>query len=172
MAARPAPQAGICLSDGTLVMPVQGRSGREPLATFATIMASRDHGRSWTVGKPGYSGGNECQAALLGEGSIMLNIRNDHERYRAVVVTKDLGQTWQPHATSRNALIEPNCNGSLLRFDYERDGRQQHMLLFANPHSQQGRTHHTVQVSFDDGLTWPDSHHWLLDEGQGAVIRV
>ena len=164
----PAPQAGICLSDGTLVMPVQGRSGREPLATFATIMTSRDHGRSWTVGQPGYRGGNECQAALLGDDSIMLNIRNDHQHYRAVVVTNDLGQTWQPHATSRNTLIEPNCNGSLLRFDYERDGRQQHVLLFANPHTQQGRTHHTVQVSFDDGLTWPDSHHWLLDEGPGA----
>ena len=164
----PAPQAGICLSDGTLVMPVQGRSGREPLATFATIMTSRDHGRSWTVGQPGYSGGNECQAALLGDDSIMLNIRNDHLRYRAVEVTNDLGQTWQPHVTSRNTLIEPNCNGSLLRFDYDRDGRQQHVLLFANPHTQQGRTHHTVQVSFDDGLTWPDSHHWLLDEGPGA----
>lgn len=164
----PAPQAGICLSDGTLVMPVQGRTGREPLATFATVMVSRDHGRSWAVGTPGYSGGNECQAALLGDGSIMLNIRNDHERFRAVVVTKDLGHTWQPHATSRTTLMEPNCNGSLLRFGYERDGRQQHVLLFANPHSQQGRTHHTVQVSFDDGLTWPDSHHWLLDEGRGA----
>ena len=164
----PAPQAGICLSDGTLVMPVQGRTGREPLATFATIMISRDHGRSWTVGKPAFRGGNECQAALLGDGSIMLNIRNDHERYRAVAVTKDFGQTWQPHATSRNTLIEPNCNGSLLRFDYEREGRPRHVLLFANPHSQQGRTHHTVQVSFDDGLTWPDSHHWLLDEGRGA----
>ncbi len=164
----PAPQAGICLPDGTLVMPVQGRTGREPLATFATIMTSCDHGRNWTVGEPGYSGGNECQAALLGDGSIMLNIRNDHERFRAVVVTKDLGQTWHPHETSRTTLIEPNCNGSLLRFDYERDGQQQHVLLFANPHSQQGRTHHTVQVSFDDGLTWPDSHHWLLDDGRGA----
>ncbi len=164
----PAPQAGICLPDGTLVMPVQGRTGRESLATFATIMTSRDHGRSWSVGQPGCTGGNECQAALLGDDSIMLNIRNDHERFRAVAVTKDLGQTWQAHPTSRNTLIEPNCNGSLLRFDYDRDGRQQHVLLFANPHTQQGRTHHTVQVSFDDGLTWPDSHHWLLDEGRGA----
>ncbi len=164
----PAPQAGICLSDGTLVMPVQGRTGREPLATFATIMTSRDHGQSWSVGKPAYSGGNECQAALLGDGSIMLNIRNDHERFRAVVVTKDLGQSWDVHSTHRTTLIEPNCNGSLLRFDYERDGRPHHVLLFANPHSQQRRTHHTVQVSFDDGLTWPESHHWLLDEGLGA----
>lgn len=164
----PSPQSGFCLSDGTLVMPVEGRTGRERLATFAALMISRDHGQTWTVGKPGVSGGNECQAAQLGDGSIMLNVRNDHERFRAVAVTKDLGQTWQPHPTSRNTLIEPNCNGSLLRFDYERDGEQKHVLLFANPHSQQGRTHHTVQVSFDDGLTWPDSHHWLLDEGRGA----
>ncbi|MDB5384587.1 MAG: Exo-alpha-sialidase [Planctomycetaceae bacterium] len=164
----PSPQSGFSLSDGTLVMPVQGRTGRERQATFATVMVSRDHGKSWTVGQPGYTGGNECQAAQLGDGSIMLNIRNDHERYRAVVVTKDLGQTWEPHSTSRNTLIEPNCNGSLLRFDYERGGEQKHVLLFANPHSQQGRTHQTVQLSFDDGLTWPDSHHWLLDAGRGA----
>ena len=78
-------------------------------------MVSRDHGKSWTVGTPAYSGGNECQAVLLGDGSIMLNMRNDHERFRAVAVTQDLGQTWEPHATSRNTSIEPNCNGSLLR---------------------------------------------------------
>ncbi|MDA0658807.1 MAG: alpha/beta hydrolase fold domain-containing protein [Planctomycetota bacterium] len=164
----PAPQAGICLPDGTLVMPVEGRTGRDRLASFATIMISRDHGRSWTVGAPAYSGGNECQAALLDDGSIMLNIRNDHERFRAVSVTKDLGQTWQPHVTSRTTIIEPNCNGSLLSCDYESNGERKHVLLFANPHSQAGRTNHTIQVSFDEGLTWPDSHHWLLDEGKGA----
>jgi len=164
----PAPQQGINLPDGTLVMPVQGREGPSHEATFATVMISRDHGATWTVGNPGYKGGNECQAAPLGDGSIMLNIRNDHERYRAVVVTQDLGQTWQPHATSRNTLIEPNCNGSLRRIDYQQAGEQKHVLLFANPHSQKGRTHQTIQVSFDDGRTWPESHHLLLDEGRGA----
>ncbi len=164
----PSPQQGIQLADGTLVMPVQGRTGREPLATFATLMISRDHGETWTVGQPGYSGGNECQAVLLGDDSIMLNIRNDHERFRAVVITKDLGQTWEPHPTSRNTLIEPNCNGSLLRMNYRQDGQERHVLLFANPHTQKGRTHHTIQVSFDDGQTWPSSHHLLLDEGLGA----
>ena len=164
----PSPQSGINLPDGTLVMPVEGRTGREPLETFATLMISRDHGATWTVGKPGYSGGNECQAARLGDGSIMLNIRNDHERFRAVVVTNDLGETWKPHVTSRNTLIEPNCNGSLLRVDYEQGDEKKHLLLFANPFTQKGRTHHTIQVSFDDGNTWPDSHHLLLDEGLGA----
>jgi sialidase-1 len=164
----PSPQQGINLPDGTLVMPVEGRDGRADLSTFATIMISRDHGTTWTVGKPAFSGGNECQAAQLGDGSIMLNMRNDHERFRAVFVTKDLGQTWQAHETNRNTLIEPNCNGSLLRVDYEHSGEKRHVLLFANPHTQKGRTHHTIQVSFDDGRTWPQSHHLLLDEGRGA----
>lgn len=164
----PSPQSGFNLPNGTLVMPVQGRTGRANLETFATLMISRDHGTTWTVGQPGYSGGNECQAAMLGNGSIMLNIRNDHERFRAVMVTSDLGQTWTPHATSRNTLIEPNCNGSLLRVDYDQAGEKKHLLLFANPHTQQDRSRHTIQVSFDDGNTWPDSHHLLLDEGRGA----
>lgn len=164
----PSPQSGINLPDGTLVMPVQGRAGRERGETFATLMISRDHGATWSVGKPGYSGGNECQAAQLSDGSIMLNIRNHHERFRAVVVTNDLGQTWKHHATSRNTLIEPNCNGSLLRVDYVEGDEKKHLLLFANPRTQKGRTHHTIQVSFDDGETWPDSHHLLLDEGRGA----
>jgi sialidase-1 len=95
-------------------------------------------------------------------------MRNEHERFRAVFTTRDLGKTWEPHATNRNTLIEPNCNGSLLRVDYEAAGEKKHVLLFANPHTQMGRTHHTIQVSFDDGRTWPKSHHLLLDEGRGA----
>ena len=162
------PQSGINLPDGTLVMPVDGRTGRGDLESFATLMVSHDHGATWLVSNPGYLGGNECQAVQLGDGSIMLNIRNDHERFRAIVVTHDLGQTWQAHPTSRNPLIEPNCNGSLLRVDYDQEGEKKHLLLFANPYSQQSRTHHTIRVSFDDGLTWPESHHYLLDEGLGA----
>jgi len=162
----PSPQAGINLPDGTLVMPAQGRDaqGRE----FSTVMTSRDHGASWTVGAPAYSGGSECQAAQLGDGSLMLNIRNEHERFRAVFVTRDLGRSWQPHATNRNALIEPNCNGSLLRVELPGEDRPRHVLLFANPHSTTARTHQTIQVSFDDGRTWPVTHHLLLDEGRGA----
>jgi sialidase-1 len=162
----PSPQQGINLADGTLVMPVQGRDAKG--VEFSTIMTSGDHGATWTVGAPAYSGGSECQAVELGDGSIMLNMRNEHERFRAVFVTKDLGKSWQPHETNGKTLVEPNCNGSLLRVDYTEAGAKKHVLLFANPHSQKGRTHQTIQVSFDDGRTWPASHHLLLDEGRGA----
>jgi sialidase-1 len=111
----PSPHQGINLPDGTLVMPAQGRDaqGKE----FTTMLTSVDHGGSWSVGAPAYSSGSECQAAMLGDGSIMLDMRNEHERFRAVSVTPDLGRTWQAHPTSRNTLIEPNCNASFLRVD-------------------------------------------------------
>lgn len=164
----PSPQQGIQLADGTLVMPSQGRDERG--GEFSTVMTSRDHGANWTVGTPAFGGSSECQAVQLGDGSLMLNMRNENqpERFRAVFITRDLGRTWQPHETNRQTLIEPNCNGSLLRVDYLEAGVKQHVLLFANPHSQKARTHQTIQVSFDDGSTWPESHHLLLDEGRGA----
>ena len=62
----PSPQQGINLPDGTLVMPVEGRD--ETGETCATLMISRDHGATWTVAKSAFSGGNECQAAQLGDG--------------------------------------------------------------------------------------------------------
>lgn len=161
----PAPQQGIALRDGTLVLPAQGRD--EKGVPFATIMTSPDHGATWTVGEPAFSGGNECQAVELLDGSIMLNMRNDHERYRAVFVTSDLGRTWRPHQTNRNTLIEPNCNGSICRAVWKHGAASQPLLLFANPQSQKARTHQTVQVSFDEGLTWPEKNHLLLDEGRG-----
>ena len=87
----PSPQQGINLADGTLVMPAQGRDekGKE----FSTVMTSSDRGVTWTVGTPAFSGGSECQAVQLGDGSVMLNIRNEHERFRAVFVSRDLGRT-------------------------------------------------------------------------------
>ncbi len=162
----PSPQQGIALSDGTLVMPIEGRD--EADRRFSTVMISRDHGASWTVGGAGATGNTECQVVELGDGSLLLNARSSRPtKVRSVYVTTDLGKTWRPHETHRRALIEPNCNGSLYRFDYDEDGQRKSILLFANPHSRTGRDHHTIQVSFDEGRTWPEKHRLLLDEGRG-----
>lgn len=162
----PAPNQGITHSDGTLVMPTQGRDRNG--YPFSNITYSRDRGATWTVSSHAFSGGNECQAAELGDGSIMLNMRNDRDDpFRAVYVTRDLGQTWEAHETNRSALVEPNCNASLYRFDYEEGGVSKHILLFANPNATDGRHRHTVKVSLDDGRTWPEAYQLLLDEGRG-----
>ena len=153
----PSPQQGITLRDGALVMPGEGRDEKDRM--FSTLIVSRDHGATWTVGSPSAIGNNECQAVQLDDGSIMLNARTDHPtKFRSVYVTDDLGRTWRPHQTHRKALIEPNCNGSLFRFDYREEGQPKHVLLFANPHSQTGRDHHSIQISFDEGRTWPEKY--------------
>jgi sialidase-1 len=163
----PSPQQGIALKDGTLVMPTQGRDAQD--RCFSNLLISRNHGKTWAVSAPASFGNTECQAAQLSDGSIMLNCRTESPtKFRTVAVTRDLGETWTPHSTNRKALIEPNCNGSLYRFDYYEDGDARSALLFANPHSQTGRTHHSIQVSFDEGKTWPEKHRLLLDEGRGA----
>ncbi len=163
----PSPQQGIALKDGTLVMPTEGRDAQD--RRFSNLLISRDHGKTWTVSEPASLGNTECQAVQLSDGSIMLNCRTDRPtKFRTVAVTRDLGQTWTPHPTNRKGLIEPNCNGSLYSFDYREGDKARTVLLFANPHSQQGRTHHSIQLSFDEGKTWPKDHRLLLDEGRGA----
>ena len=161
----PSPQSGIALSDGTLVMPTQGRD--ENNGHFSNLLVSTDHGKTWTVSGKASVGNTECQAVQLGDGSIMLNSRTESPtKFRTVNVTRDLGKTWTPHPTSLKTLIEPSCNGSTYRFDYRSRGRDRHVLLFANPFSQTGRDHHSIRTSFDDGMTWPK--RVLLDIGGGA----
>jgi sialidase-1 len=163
----PSPQQGITLEDGTLVMPTQGRDAQD--RHFSNLLISRDHGRTWAVSAVASFGNTECQAVQLSDGSIMLNCRTEGPtKFRTVALTRDLGKTWMPHPTDRKSIIEPNCNGSLYRFDYNKGGSAKSVLLFANPHSQQGRTHHSIQVSFDEGKTWPEEGRMLLDEGRGA----
>ena len=163
----PAPQQGIVLRNGYLVMPTQGRDAED--RHFSNLLISRDHGASWSVTSPASFGNTECQAVELSDGSIMLNCRSQSPtKFRTEAQTRDLGKTWSEHSTNRKGLMEPNCNGSLLRFDYRERGEAKSVLLFANPHSQKGRTHHSIQVSFDEGRTWPPERRLLLDEGRGA----
>jgi sialidase-1 len=161
----PSPQQGIQLRNGTLVFPVQGR---DEDGAFAALIISNDHGKTWTRSSRAYSGGNECQAVELADGSIMLNIRNGDRKKRAVVVTKDLGQTWQFHPSHENGLIEPTCNASLFRLVATTKTDLPSLLLFANPRDPRRRVRQTIQVSLDEGNSWPANLHTLLDEGEGA----
>lgn len=167
----PAPGHGITLNDGTLVFPTQGRDKNGQ--TFSNITWSKDGGKSWTTSNPAYTDVTECMAVQMSDGSIMLNMRdnrnhgNKKENGRRICITTDLGQTWTEHPTSRKALIEPTCMGSLHKHIYHQDGQEKTLLLFVNPESYSERNHITLKVSFDEGQTWPDEHKILLDEYSG-----
>ena len=60
----PFPQAGLTLSDGTLVMPGQGRNEKD--RRFSTLIVSRDHGATWTVGSRSAIGNSVEKIARTG----------------------------------------------------------------------------------------------------------
>jgi len=171
----PAPGSGFTMDDGTLVFPTQGRD--KTGKAFSTITYSRDRGETWVTGSPAYDlSTTECMAAQLTDGSIMLNMRTNANKDltgpgngRAVAITKDMGKTWVVHQTSRNALPEPVCMGSLYKHVYKaKDGSKKNVLLFFNPNSTSKRNQLTLKVSQDDGNTWPADQFILLDEFSGS----
>lgn len=165
----PCPGNGIALTDGTLVMPAAGRD--DTGLPFSTIISSRDHGQSWNVAAPARRNTNECAVAELSDGSLILSMRDNRNRKdksktngRAISTTTDRGRTWSKHPADHGALPEPVCMASLISHTLP-DGR--HLLLFSNPHHKNSRRNITIQASLDDGLTWPEKHHILLDQGTG-----
>ncbi|MFT5299870.1 MAG: sialidase-1 [Mariniblastus sp.] len=165
----PAPGNGITMSDGRLVMPTQGRDAEG--LPFSNVTWSDDHGKTWHVSQPARRDTTECAVVELSDGRLMLNMRDNRNRKlkdqtngRAVATTKDLGQTWTRHDSDHALLPEPTCMASLIRLDYE--GRP--ILLFSNPNNKSRRAGMTLQISFDDGKSWPVSKRLLLDTKGGA----
>lgn len=168
----PGPGHGMVMENGTLVFPTQGRTKiGEP---FSNITYSTDHGKTWKSSNAAYTNTTESMVVQLDDGSLMLNMRNNRNRKnksdtngRAIAVTSDMGETWEEHATSQGALIEPTCMASLHKHVYQEGGEKKSVLLFSNPNSKFSRDHMTIKVSFDNGETWPEENWLLLDEARG-----
>ncbi len=164
------PGKGITMQDGTLVFAAQYQDppakNRLP---HSTIIYSKDHGKTWQVGTGAFDDTTEAQVVEISPGVLMLNCRYNRQSHRVVMITRDMGASWQAHPTSRKALVEPRaCMASLIHVDRELGSRTGRRLLFSNPDSQGGRHHITIKASFDNGTTWPTGRKLLLDEGPGA----
>lgn len=162
------PGNGITLQNGTLVFPAQFRGeDAEPVngKPFSTIISSKDRGKTWTIGTGVKIDTTEAQIVQLGDGSIMINCRDNRGGSRSVYTTADLGQTWSEHPTTRKALPEPVCNADILRVVHPKHGP---LVFFSNPNTTRGRHHFTMKVSNDEGMTWPTKWHTLYDERPGS----
>lgn len=157
----PAPGQGVILTDGTLVMPTQGRDSTG--MSFSNISYSKDHGKTWITSNPATLNTSECAVVALSDGSIMLNIRDNRnhtekgaQNGRAVFITSDLGETWTEHSSSHNLLPEPVCMGSL-----HRHGKY---LFFSNPDDKYKRHNLRIKWSDDEGKSWHNGP--ILDTGE------
>jgi sialidase-1 len=122
---------------------------------------SDDHGKTWKISAPIHPTVNECQVAELfdGQGTLLMNMRSNTGRnVRGHATSKDGGATWTAPYDAEG-LIEPVCQGSILRHEGAR------LLLFSNP-AAKTRVNLTVKASSDDGKTWRQVV--VLHEGPSA----
>lgn len=159
------PGRGIVMQDSTLVFPIQWTDSTH--MPFASIVWSRDNGRTWTIGTPAFTNTTEAQVVEVEPGVLMLNMRRNGGDSRAICTTSDMGRTWEEHSTSRSALREPVCMASLIRVPASENALNRDLLLFSNPDTTQTRAKITIKASLDNGLTWLPENQLLLDEEPG-----
>lgn len=142
---------------GRILMPFnQGPYGKwKVYAAF-----SDDGGTTWRYGEtapePGKGFANEVQFVEFNDGSVMLNARNQGgAKLRKVSLSRDGGETWSP-LRDDPALIESECQASILRHPGPGDPARD-VFLFSNPATQIGRSNGVIRLSRDEGQTWPVS---------------
>lgn len=148
------PGNGICTSKGYIVFPAQiWQKGANPHCR-STICYSKDNGKTWKMGNGLPHATSECQVVELKDGSIMINCRNEAGGGKRVIyVTKDMGETWEPHETNLGGIKEPYpqpCQGGFVAVETRKYGR---LLLFSNPQVYP-RALMIVRASKDEGKTW------------------
>jgi len=118
------------------------------------LFASDDHGKSWYFIDTPIKPANESKVVELADGSWMVNARTNGKGVRAVHVSNDMGKTWMSKLDSN--LIDPGCNGSIIRYTSVKDGYTKNRLLFSNAKMKKGRKNMTVRISYDEGRSWSE----------------
>ncbi|OQP56227.1 sialidase family protein [Niastella populi] len=146
------PGVGIQTSNGTLVIPAQGRN-----------IYSTDHGATWQYKLiPG--GTSEGAIVELNDGRLMRNDRATSTVWanakRRHVSRGTLTGSFSAFAPD-NVLLDPACQGSIVRYTGSPD-----RIMVLNSASTETRCKMRVRISYDGGVTWPISrkiYDWLTD---------
>ncbi|MFH0762151.1 MAG: exo-alpha-sialidase [Bacteroidota bacterium] len=139
------------LSSGRLMasIPVRESSSRD-ISNF--VIYSDDDAQTWQVST--YCAavdGNEAKLVELDNGYVLMSIRNYGTRKFSI--SKDHGMTWStPFA--QHEILDPFCNGDLIRYTALSDGYNRNRLLHSIPYSD-CRENVTVLLSYSEGETWP-----------------
>lgn len=116
------------------------------------VVYSDDHGRTWKMSpNRGVNGGDESKVIELNNGSILMDIRTAGKR--RFTISNDNGYSWGP-VYPQDQLIDPNCNGEIIRYTSTLDGYDKNRIIHTNLHSTEGRKNLVIMISYDEGETW------------------
>lgn len=155
------PGVGVQLRSGRLLVPCDHAvAGTREFYSHALL--SDDGGATWRIGGVAGPRTNECQAAELPDGTVLLAMRSYHGCHRrAVSRSPDGGVSWSPPVLD-DSLVEPVCQAGLVAA--KRPGGE-FTLLFTNPAAEK-RERLTIRLGTADGSRWP--HARLLHAGPSA----
>jgi sialidase-1 len=174
---------GLQLRSGRMIAPVwlsdgggsENGSHRGHRPSVLASVYSDDCGQTWQRGDIVCRHGDvvegvtlhnpsETTAVELSDGRVLFNIRHETTNHRRLVaISPDGASRWQDFHFDE-ALLEPICMASLLRYDWPA-GDQPGRILFSNPDNLEqtmttwalDRKRLTIKLSRDDGRTWPVS---------------
>ncbi|KAK8839226.1 hypothetical protein M9Y10_032155 [Tritrichomonas musculus] len=146
---------GVQLRNGRLMFVGAGRrdSSRK---TYDFAVYSDDHGKTWTMSpwSPTNGNGDESKIVELNNGSLLMSIRNQAKKNRKNSLSIDGGLTWSPPVIHPD-LVDPACNGDIIRYTSTKDGFNKDRLLHSLDFHPTSRQNLSVLVSYDEGNTWP-----------------
>jgi len=168
------PDHGIQIANGRLVVPVwlsTGTGGNAHRPSVTATIYSDDQGKTWHAGEIAVAGTeeiinpNETVVVELADGSVMLNSRSESKKHRRLVTVSKDGATGWSTPKFDEALLEPICMGSIVRYSTVKGGGK-NRILFCNPDNisredgkeapgkNRDRKNVTVKLSYDEGKTW------------------
>jgi sialidase-1 len=168
------PAHGIQLRTGRLVVPVwlsTGTGGHAHRPSVTSTIYSDDSGRTWQRGEIAVPNTdewifpNETVIVELADGRVMLNARSESKAHRRLVTVSPDGATGWSTPKFDDALIEPICMASIVRFSTAPPS-DRNRILFANPANlrradgkgaagtSRDRKNLSVRLSYDEGQTW------------------
>ena len=114
---------------------------------YASIWYSDDHGKTFQMsrGAAPFYHMEECQIAELDNGTVIINMRNHLQKYRAISISLDDGETFLPHWYDYE-LPDPTCSAGLINMNGT--------LYFSNNPTTSKRMNMTLKKSINGGETW------------------
>lgn len=126
--------SGLCMENGTLVFPIQLNPLDKPSdSNFikSGIIYSRD-GVNWTMSTSFIDGpASESNVVEIETGKLLINCRSDGNKFRKLLTTEDLGNTWVNHDLSLTTTQPNACMGSMIKIPFTENGA----ILFSSPAS-------------------------------------
>lgn len=116
------------------------------------LFASQDHGKSWTLIDTPIKPADESKVVELDDGRWLINSRVNKAGKRFAHFSSDEGKSWESRA--EKTLIDPGCNGALLRCTQKSKGAAKNRLLFSNAMDRKERRNLAVRISYDEGESW------------------